>query len=178
MLGSHFVRGRFVFAVCGECFFPLCGGFFLCYFFFVLCGVSFVSGVAMFFRVIHNQFFKNRCRHTFCNLRPLFLLCVGVFGLCARVFVSVFFWGGGKVWRLWQSKAGVYVSKDVLCYVSVWCVVCVSCRAWDKMAFSSMRIGESYSDAAHYIYYVSMYIHTLIHTCMHTYTYVYTYIHT
>ena len=82
--------------------------------------MSFVSGVAMFFRVIHNQFFKNRCRHTFCNLRPLFLLCVGVSGLCARVFVSVFFFlGGARCDVLWQSKAGVYVSKDVLCYVSV-----------------------------------------------------------
>ena len=83
--------------------------------------MSFVSGVAMFFRVIHNQFFKNRCRHTFCDLRPLFLLCVGVFGLCVRVslFRFFFFLGGARCDVLWQSKAGVYVSKDVLCYVSV-----------------------------------------------------------
>jgi len=73
MLGPHFVRGRFVFAFLrGISLFPFCGGFFYVagVFCFTFAGLSFVSGVAIFFPIFENGF-----GHTFCDPHPFF--CVG-----------------------------------------------------------------------------------------------------
>ncbi len=105
----------------GSAFFPIAGvSFYVTFFFCPLRGVFCVWGCHFFSCDSQSIFLKSVSPHFLRSPPPLSFVCGSIWVVCARVFVSVFFFlGGARCDVLWQSKAGVYVSKDVLCYVSV-----------------------------------------------------------